>query len=180
MPITLGDTTITGLSAGGLPDSVVVPDDFETSFNLVGKTLTMPATVSTPSQFEIGLSGSYSADTWYGFATNSVLTSGIYYIKCFMDTYFAIGQHYSMTYASVPFYFFAGGSNNTQTFDLPVLYGNGHTSNSQAPLRFRIREQAAVNGGQVHIDWLPPGYSVSGLNGTGGRNIIINLIRMSQ
>ena len=50
MPITLGDTTITGLGAGGLPSAVVTADTLAASLNLASKTLTLPAgkTVDSP------------------------------------------------------------------------------------------------------------------------------------
>jgi hypothetical protein len=46
MAITLdGSGTITGISAGGLPDGSVTADDLHTTLDLSGKTLTLPAGV---------------------------------------------------------------------------------------------------------------------------------------
>jgi hypothetical protein len=46
MAITLdGSGTITGISAGGLPDGVVTADDLHTTLDLSGKTVTLPAGV---------------------------------------------------------------------------------------------------------------------------------------
>ena len=44
MPITInGSGTITGISAGGLPDGSVTAADIETSLDLTGKTVTLPS-----------------------------------------------------------------------------------------------------------------------------------------
>ena len=44
MPITInGSGTITGISAGGLPDGSVVADDLASSLDLTGKTVTLPS-----------------------------------------------------------------------------------------------------------------------------------------
>lgn len=76
MPIEINGTgTITGISAGGLPDGSVTAADIESSLDLTGKTLTLPSGVG-------GQILQVKSDTAYETSTHSVpgvwtITSGL-------------------------------------------------------------------------------------------------------
>jgi len=114
------------------------------------------------------LSGNYTSGTWYEIANSGNLGTGIFILQVYVDTYSANGSVYYMIYASVPFFMYNVGSNNTVTFDLPTMFGTGHASNGVAapPIRLRL----TPSGQGIFVD-IQPNQSWTGLNGTGGRNV---------
>jgi len=71
MAITInGSGTITGLTAGGLPDGSVVADDLASSLDLTGKTVTLPSGTGgkilqvKTTQYDTATSIELSANTW--------------------------------------------------------------------------------------------------------------------
>ena len=63
-----GSGTITGISAGGLPDGTVTADDLASTLDLSGKTVTLPtATTVDELSTATGSAPSYSARAWVNF-----------------------------------------------------------------------------------------------------------------
>jgi hypothetical protein len=130
------------------------------------------------SEFSKNLSGAYSSGTYYKICDSSELTaSGIYILVAYVDTYAIGGGTYFCTYASVPFYWFAGGSNSSSTQTFPTMLGTGH-HNLNPPI-IRIRLDYGVNGAKQYLEF-DPNSNWSNVQGTGGATVTFYVKRLGS
>jgi len=124
-------------------------------------------------------SGNFSAGTWYNITNTGIMTmAGVYICMIYTDTYASGGAIYYCTTATVPFYWWGvSGSNNSTSFDLPVSYGTGHAFNGQNPPTIRLQQEFGVNGARTYIQF-NPNVNLTGINGTGGKNLIFSFKRI--
>jgi hypothetical protein len=131
------------------------------------------------SEFSINLSGTYTNGTYYKICDSLELTSGgIYMIVAYVDTYAAGGGIYFCTFASVPFYWFAGGSNSGSMQTLPTMYGTGHHNLNPPIVRIRLTTVAS-DGGKQYLEF-DPNANWSGINGTGGATVTFYVKRIGS
>jgi hypothetical protein len=130
------------------------------------------------SEFTKNLSGAYSNGTYYKICDSSELSgAGIYIVVAYVDTYGIGGGTYFATYASVPFYWFAGGSNSNSTQTLPTMLGTGH--HNLNPPTIRLRLDYGVNGGLQYLEF-NPNADWSNVQGTGGATVIFYVKRLGS
>ena len=132
------------------------------------------------SEFSINLSGSYTSGTYYKICDSSQLTSGgIYMIVAYVDTYAAGGGLYFCTFASVPFYWFAGGSNSVSIQTLPTMLGTGHHNLTPPTVRIRLSTAASGDAGKQLLEFDPNG-NWSNINGTSGATVTFYVKRIGS
>lgn len=108
MPITInGSGTLTGLSAGGLPDGSVVASDLASSLDLTGKTVTLPSGTGgkilqvKTTIYDTPTSQSVASNTFQDLPFNVTITpsstnSKILVSSCLMGQWSSAGGHNSM------------------------------------------------------------------------------------
>lgn len=158
------------LQTNGTNQVVLQSDGVTTVSNLRTSTLY--------SEYTKNLSGAYSAGTYYTIADSSQLTaSGVYMIVAYVDTYAIGGGIYFCTFASVPFYWFAGSSNSNSAQTLPTMYGTGH--HNLTPPTIRLRLDYGGNGGKQYIEF-DPNANWSNVQGTGGATVTFYIKRIGS
>ena len=129
-------------------------------------------------EFTKNLSGAYSSGTYYKICDSSELSgAGIYIVVAYVDTYAIGGGTYFATYASVPFYWFAGGSNSNSTQTLPTMLGTGH--HNLNPPTIRLRLDYGSNGGLQYLEF-NPNADWSNIQGTGGTTVTFYVKRLGS
>lgn len=129
------------------------------------------------SEYTKNLSGAYSSGTYYEIANSSQLTSGIYIIKAYVDTYAIGGGTYFCTYVSVPFFFYTQGTNNGGTVTLPAMIGSGHANMN--PPTIRVRLSSGSLGGLTYIEF-DPNANWSNVQGVGGATVTFYVKRIGD
>jgi hypothetical protein len=130
------------------------------------------------SEFTKNLSGAYSNGTYYTICNSSELSgAGIYIVVAYVDTYAIGGGTYFATYASVPFYWFAGGSNSNSTLTLPTMMGTGH--HNLNPPTIRLRLDFGGNGGLQYLEF-NPNADWSNVQGVGGATVTFYVKRLGS
>lgn len=120
-------------------------------------------------------SGNISSNTWYEVANKSNLSSGVWVVLVYMETWGAGGSVYDVMYASVPFYYHNVSCNETSglSYILPTLYGSGHAINSNAAPSVRIRATPVATN-QIYIEVNFGSITLTGLDGiTAGKKIFV-------
>jgi hypothetical protein len=121
--------------------------------------------------------GGFTAGTWYEVVNTSILDqAGTYMITAYVDTYAIGGGTYFSTFSSVPFYWFAGGSNSGDILYLPSMFGTGHHGLGGC-IDIRLRLEQNVYGSKQYIEWSPRS-TLGTINGGGGQNITIYVKRL--
>jgi hypothetical protein len=132
------------------------------------------------SEFSINLSGGYTSGTYYKICDSSQLTSGgIYMIVAYVDTYAIGGSIYFCTFASVPFYWFAGGSNSVSIQTLPTMLGTGHHNLNPPTVRIRLSTGASSDGGKQFLEF-DPNANWSNVQGTSGATVTFYVKRIGS
>lgn len=132
------------------------------------------------SEFSINLSGAYSSGTYYKICDSSQLTSaGIYMIVAYVDTYAIGGGTYFCTFASVPFYWFAGSSNSGSIQTLPTMLGTGHHNLNPPIVRIRLSTGASSDAGKQFLEF-DPNSNWSNVQGTGGATVTFYVKRIGS
>jgi hypothetical protein len=130
------------------------------------------------SEFTKNLSGAYSNGTYYTICNSSELSgAGIYIVVAYVDTYAIGGGTYFATYASVPFYWFAGGSNSNSTQTLPTMLGTGH--HNLNPPTIRLRLSYGSEGGFQYLEF-NPNADWSNVQGVGGATVTFYVKRLGS
>jgi hypothetical protein len=132
------------------------------------------------SDFAINLTGAYSNGTYYKICDSSQLTSsGIYMIVAYVDTYAIGGGIYFCTFASVPFYWFAGGSNSGSIQTLPTMLGTGHHNLNPPIVRIRLSTGASSDGGKQFLEF-DPNANWSNVQGVSGATVTFYVKRIGS
>jgi hypothetical protein len=129
------------------------------------------------SEYTKNLSGAYSAGTFYEIVNSSQMASGIYILRAYIDTYAIGGGTYFITYASVPFYFYTGGTNNTGTQTFPTMLGSGHAGYN--PPIIRLRLSSGGSGGLTYLEF-DPNANWSNVTGGGGATVTFFVKRLGD
>jgi hypothetical protein len=121
--------------------------------------------------------GGFTAGTWYEVVNSSQMTSaGTYMITAYVDTYAIGGGTYFSTFSSVPFYWFASGSNSGDILYLPPMFGTGHHGLGGC-IDIRLRLEVNSSGGKQYVEWSPRN-TIGTVNGGGGQTITIYVKRL--
>jgi hypothetical protein len=131
---------------------------------------------TTYTEYTKNLSGAYSSGTYYEIVNSSQMVSGIYIIKAYVDTYAIGGGTYFCTYASVPFFFYTGGSNNTGTMTFPSMLGSGHAGLNPPIIRLRL---SGNNPGYTYLEF-DPNANWSNVQGIGGATVTFYVKRIGD
>jgi hypothetical protein len=129
------------------------------------------------SEYTNNLSGAYNAGTFYSIVNSSQMASGIYILRAYVDTYAIGGGTYFITYTSVPFYFYTGGTNNNGTQTFPTMLGSGHAGYN--PPIIRLRLSFGVEGGLTYLEF-DPNANWSNVNGTSGATVTFTIKRIGD
>jgi hypothetical protein len=129
------------------------------------------------SEYTKNLSGAYNAGTYYEIVNSSQMASGIYIVKAYVDTYAIGGGTYFVTYVSVPFFFYTGGTNNTGSVTFPTMLGSGHANIN--PPTIRLRLSTGVSGGLTYLEF-DPNANWSNVQGTGGATVTFYVKRIGD
>jgi hypothetical protein len=129
-------------------------------------------------EYTKNLSGAYSNGTYYEIANSSQLTSGIYIIRAYVDTYAIGGGTYFCTYVSVPFFFYTQGANNGDTMTLPQMIGSGHANLNPPTIRIRLSYSAGGDG-KTYIEF-NPNANWSNVQGVGGATVTFYIKRIGD
>ena len=126
----------------------------------------------------VAISGNVSANTW----TNSTITQkstgdqGIFLLDVWADTYAAGGESYQTSYIGW-FVLPNRNSNSTNTSTITVHY-TGHAPNTEV-FQFRTLNEMDASGGRIYLQFLT-NKNLTGLDGTGGKNVTIYLHRFGS
>ena len=131
------------------------------------------------SEFTFTAAGNYTAGTWYDVVNSSQLVEGMYIIQGFVATYNAGSYIYDHKFASIPFYWYNGGTgtNDTTLTNLPAVIGSGHARNSRALPSFRLKLTSSADG-KLYLQFEPGVDNWTGINSTGGKNFYVHLKRI--
>jgi hypothetical protein len=105
------------------------------------------------------------------------MTSGIYIVKAYVDTYAIGGGTYFVTYVSVPFFFYTGGTNNTGAVTFPTMLGSGHANIN--PPTIRLRLSSGGSGGLTYLEF-DPNANWSNVQGVGGATVTFFVKRIGD
>ena len=133
------------------------------------------------SEFTFTAAGNYTAGTWYDVVNSSQLVEGMYIIQGFVATYNAGSYIYDHKFASIPFYWYDGGTgtNDTTLTNLPAVIGSGHARNSRALPSFRLKLTSGPPvDGKLYLQFDPGVDNWTGINSTGGKNFYVHLKRI--
>lgn len=150
------------------------------SLDVVGTVRGTTGLISGPYR-TVNLTGNYSNGTWYSIGDTTNLVQGTWIVNAYVDTYAAGSAIYFMMYSSVPFYIQATSSNNADTFAIPQMIGSGHSPNGVLPPSLRIRQsfQASSDAGKIFVEF-NPNANWTGLDGTGGKNVVFTFKRLTE
>jgi len=129
------------------------------------------------SEYTKNLTGAYSAGNYYEIVNSSQMTSGVYILKAYIDTYAIGGGTYFITYVSVPFFFYTGGTNNTGTQTFPTMLGSGHAGYN--PPTIRLRLSSGSGDGKTYLEF-DPNASWSNVTGGGGATVTFYVKRLGD
>jgi hypothetical protein len=129
------------------------------------------------SEYTKNLSGAYSAGTFYEIVNSSQMASGVYILKAYIDTYAIGGGTYFITYVSVPFFFYTGGTNNTGAQTFPTMLGSGHAGYN--PPIIRLRLSSGGSGGLTYLEF-DPNANWSNVTGGGGSTVTFYVKRLGD
>jgi hypothetical protein len=128
-------------------------------------------------EYTKNLSGAYSAGTFYPIVASNQMASGVYILKAYIDTYAIGGGTYFITYVSVPFFFYTGGTNNSGAQTFPTMLGSGHAGYN--PPIIRLRLSAGVEGGLTYLEF-DPNANWSNVQGGGGSTVTFYVKRIGD
>jgi hypothetical protein len=128
-------------------------------------------------EYTKNLSGAYSAGTFYPIVASNQMASGVYILKAYIDTYAIGGGTYFITYVSVPFFFYTGGTNNSGAQTFPTMLGSGHAGYN--PPIIRLRLSAGVEGGLTYLEF-DPNANWSNVTGGGGATVTFFVKRLGD
>jgi hypothetical protein len=127
-------------------------------------------------EFNYVANGNFTNGTYYNILEVNQVSSGIYILEGYIDTYSAGAGIYFMRFASVPFYFWTAGSNSVTYSDFPAVLGTGHHLGNPFPL-FRLQQTLA--GGGIFLQF-NPNASWSGMDNSSGKTFQVNLKRLGS
>jgi hypothetical protein len=127
-------------------------------------------------QLSYQVTGSYSANTWYTFATSATLTeNGIYILTAYIEDFTAGGGNYYTYVASTNFYWVTTGTNRTTAFNFPPMLGTGHATGVIPSIR--ITQELGTSGALSKLQW-QSSYTYTSLQNAGGKILRFDLKRI--
>jgi len=127
-------------------------------------------------QLSYQVTGSYSANTWYTFATSATLTeNGLYIIVAYIEDFTAGGGNYYTYAASTNFYWVTTSTNRTTAFDFPPMLGTGHATGVIPSIR--ITQELGAAGALSKLQW-QSSYTYTSLQNAGGKILRFDLKRI--
>jgi len=127
-------------------------------------------------QLSYQVTGSYSANTWYDFATSATLTqNGIYIIVAYIEDFTAGGGNYYTYVASTNFYWSTIGTNRPTAFNFPPMLGTGHATGVIPSIR--VTQELGSSGALSRLQW-QSSYTYTNLQNAGGKILRFDLKRI--
>ena len=127
-------------------------------------------------QLSYQVTGSYSANTWYDFATSATLTqNGIYILTAYIEDFTAGGGNYYTYVASTNFYWVTTGTNRPTAFNFPPMLGTGHATGVIPSIR--VTQELGSSGALSRLQW-QSSYTYTNLQNAGGKILRFDLKRI--
>jgi hypothetical protein len=153
------------IASAAIQDASVAAGDLASGAAVANIGFTPPNLTSYVTYSSLG--GGYTNGTWYPlFNSTNITSSGVYLIDFYFSTFSAGGSMYSVSGVTSPFPFYAGGTNAGDVFSIPVIFAGHATGGNSIAMRMRTSYNA---DGKTYIDMQYNGASLSGMNGTSGK-----------